>query len=220
MTAARHRAPGAPPARADAPPREGAAGPDAGSTALGRAIARARSREEGERCDLCGLGIGDRHAHLLDEERQELLCACRACALLFERDAAAQGAYRPVPRRRVRLTGVSSAELGVPVGLAFFVPRPDGTVTAHCPSPLGATRFAVDPRVWERVIAECDVLQTMRPSVEALLVNTARGADERWLVPIDDCYRLVALVRDHWQGLSGGTRVWKEVAEFFARLAE
>lgn len=218
MTASDHRALRAPAAGTAA---EADASPSAGPTAaLGRAIARARSREEGERCGLCGSDIADRHAHVLDEERQELLCACRACALLFERDAAAQGAYRLVPRRRMRLTGVAPAELGVPVGLAFFVIRPDGTVSAHYPSPLGATRFTVDPQVWERVVAECDVLQTMRPSVEALLINTARGADERWLVPIDDCYRLVAVVRSHWQGLSGGTRVWEEVAEFFARLAD
>ncbi|MBA9001627.1 DUF5947 family protein [Thermomonospora cellulosilytica] len=192
--------------------------PSAGRAALGRVIARGRAREATERCELCGLDVPERHAHVLDEEREELLCACRACALLFERDAAARGQYRLVPDRRVRLTGLTPAELGVPVGLAFFVVRPDGTVSAHYPSPLGATRFELDPRVWERVVAECDVLRTLRPSVEALLINTARGADEQWLVPIDDCHRLVSVVRGHWQGLSGGTRVWKEVAEFFARL--
>jgi hypothetical protein len=56
--------------------------------------------------------------------------------------------------------------------------------------------------------------------VEALLVNTARGAAECWIVPIDDCYRLVALLRREWRGLSGGSRVWEEVRTFFAGLRE
>jgi hypothetical protein len=189
--------------------------------ALSRVIARAsaRSREGAERCELCSAAVPDAHAHVLDERAGDLLCACRACALLFERDAAADGRYRLVPDRRVRLSGLSPADLGVPVGLAFFVRRPDGGVDAHYPSPLGATRWDVDPDVWDRAVAGCEPLPTMRPSVEALLVNTARGADEQWLVPVDECHRLVAVVRRHWRGLSGGDRVWREIEAFFDELA-
>ena len=32
-----------------------------------------------------------------------------------------------------------------------------------------------------------------------------------YIVPIDECYRLVGLIRMHWRGLSGGTEVWKEI---------
>jgi hypothetical protein len=59
----------------------------------------------------------------------------------------------------------------------------------------------------------------MRPEVEALLINTVRGADQRWLVSVDVCFRLVALIRREWEGLSGGRRVWSEIERFFDALA-
>ena len=57
----------------------------------------------------------------------------------------------------------------------------------------------------------------------ALLVNRVghvRGAApaEYYLVPIDECYKLVGLIRTHWRGLSGGTEVWREIGAFFAAL--
>jgi hypothetical protein len=39
-------------------------------------------------------------------------------------------------------------------------------------------------------------------------------------VPIDDPYRLVALIRGRWRGLTGGQEVWEEIEGFFARLSE
>jgi hypothetical protein len=43
-------------------------------------------------------------------------------------------------------------------------------------------------------------------------------APEYFLAPIDTCYELVGLIRANWRGLSGGTEVWREVANFFAQL--
>jgi hypothetical protein len=37
-------------------------------------------------------------------------------------------------------------------------------------------------------------------------------------VPIDECYKLVGLIRGRWRGLSGGSEVWREIAAFFAAL--
>jgi hypothetical protein len=59
--------------------------------------------------------------------------------------------------------------------------------------------------------------------VEGLLVNRlgySRGysATEYYLLPIDECYKLVGLIRLHWKGLSGGTEVWKELGEFFSSV--
>jgi hypothetical protein len=190
--------------------------------ALGRVIRRAGHDHgpAGERCDLCALDLPDQHRHLLDTERHEIRCVCRACALLFDREAASDGHYRLVPRRRLRLPEVPTAALGVPVGVAFFVPHADGTVDAHYPSPAGATRWDVDEAAWRDVVALCPPLAGMAPEVEALLLNTAGGHSDRWLVPIDDCFRLVTLVRQEWKGLSGGTRVWTEIEKFFAALTE
>jgi hypothetical protein len=51
-------------------------------------------------------------------------------------------------------------------------------------------------------------------------VGHARGVApaEYYLVPIDECYKLVGLIRTHWRGLSGGTEVWREIGAFFAEL--
>ena len=34
---------------------------------------------------------------------------------------------------------------------------------------------------------------------------------EYYIVPIDECFKLVGLIRSRWQGLSGGTEVWREI---------
>lgn len=190
------------------------------TSALERVISRAGARPAVERCDLCAQALPEEHRHLLDTERGEAVCTCEACRLLFNRDAASEGHYRLIPRRRVRLPSVSTEALGVPVGLAYFAARPDGTVVAHYPSAIGATEWEVDAAAWTDVVAQQPVLGTLAPDVEALLVNTAWGASEHWLLGIDDCFRLVAIVRREWKGLSGGSTVWPAITAFFAGLAE
>src|SRR5690606_21047649 len=123
--------------------------------ALDRAIRRASAaaREEADRCGLCDAPAPDEHVHVLDETGGELLCTCRACGLLFEREGAGFGHYRLVPRRRRRLRGVPAADLGVPVGLAFLTLGPDGAVVARCPSPAGVTAWTVGRDAWAAVAA-------------------------------------------------------------------
>lgn len=188
--------------------------------ALRRVIRRrSATAHPGQRCDLCAGEVGEPHRHLLDVQRDEVLCACRACALLFERDTAGRGHYLLIPQRRRRLSDPGPPTVGIPVGLAFFVARPDGAVVARYPSPAGATRWEVGEETWRRITECWPSVREMSPLVEALLVNTARGARESWIVPIDDCYRLVALVRREWRGLAGGSTVWPAVDRFFADLA-
>jgi hypothetical protein len=191
------------------------------TTALERIAARTAARRDGtpERCGVCAAAIGPDHRHLLDEA-DAVTCACPACLLLFDRGVAG-GAYVVVPDRRIRLRPVSTDGLNVPVGLAFVVVRPDGTVVAHYPSPLGSTESSVDAGAWALLVDREPALATLRPRVEALLVraNSRTGSDELWLVPIDDCFRLVAEIRRHWTGMSGGSSVWQAVARFFDELA-
>lgn len=189
--------------------------------ALARVIRSASGRpSDAEQCDLCGARLPSEHRHLFDTSREAVLCGCRPCSLLFVNDAAGEGRYRWVPRRRVRLPPVDTKGLGVPVGLAFFVPRADDTLAAHYPSPAGAARWEADAQAWRDVVDCCPPLATLEPDVEALLVNTARSAEHHWITPIDDCFRMVALVRREWRGLSGGSRVWPAVEQFFAELTE
>lgn len=195
------------------------------ASGLERTIRRAAARHapadrEVQRCQLCLQPVTDRHAHLLDTEAGELLCACHACTILFARGQASRGHYRLVPSRRIRLSGLSPQALGVPVSLAFFVRSSGGQVTANYPSPAGATRWELDPATWERACTACSSLRDLEPDVEAVLLHTARGRNEIWLLPIDECYRLVAIVRQHWQGMSGGDRVWEQIDTFFAGIGQ
>jgi hypothetical protein len=57
----------------------------------------------------------------------------------------------------------------------------------------------------------------------ALLVNrvsAARTAEpaEYFIVPIDECYKLVGLIRAHWRGFARRTEVWLAISTFFAEL--
>jgi hypothetical protein len=51
-------------------------------------------------------------------------------------------------------------------------------------------------------------------------VNRIGETRDYYRVGIDQCYRLVGLIRSHWRGLSGGAMVWGEIAGFFAGLRE
>lgn len=192
------------------------------ASALERAVGRAAARRADavERCGLCVSPVAPEHRHVLDEKDGSLMCTCTPCSLLFERDAAGGGHYRLVPTRRTRLFDVSAEALNVPVGLAFFVKQGGGRVLAHYPSPLGTTESEVGTGAWRAVEDQAPELAEMAPRVEAFLVrtNALRGTDQHWILPIDDCYRLVAVIRRHWTGMSGGSAVWKEVARFFDEL--
>lgn len=191
------------------------------ASALGRAIKRgATAGGQFEHCDMCAYTIPARHRHALDIQRAEPMCLCQPCALLFERDVASQGHYRLVPERRLRLEGLTTAALGVPVGLAYFVRHSGDEVVAHYPSPAGSARWEIDADAWHSQEMACPALAGLVPDVEALLVNTVREAEERWIVPIDDCFRLIAIIGREWTGLSGGSRVWPQIEAFFATLKE
>src|SRR5688500_20289000 len=81
-----------------------------------------------ERCELCGAPLPGGHRHLMDLRSRELLCACRACTVLFDdggAQAAGGGHFRLVPDRRLRLEDfvlddLMWEELRLPVDIAFF----------------------------------------------------------------------------------------------------
>jgi hypothetical protein len=193
-----------------------------------RRLARSSAAEreaELERCELCSEPIPSEHRHLLDLGTRELMCACRACSLLFDRRAAGGKHYRLVPDRRLRLDGfdlddAAWADLRIPVEMAFFfrLGQEDRMVALY-PSPAGPTESLLEFDSWEDIERRNPVLATLEPDVEALLVNRARGAREHYLVPIEDPFRLVALIRTSWRGLTGGKEVWDGIEGFFAELS-
>jgi hypothetical protein len=101
----------------------------------------------------------------------------------------------------------------------FFYSTPAGRVLAYYPGPMGATESLLPLDTWEDLVAGNPVLNEMAPDVEALLVNRARGANDHFLVPIDECFRLIAVIRQNWRGFTGGQEVWEEIGRFFRRLA-
>lgn len=188
------------------------------------AIETEAAREEPERCDLCSAEIAPEHRHLLDLDTRELACVCRPCSILFSRQAASDGHYRLVGDRRLRLDDFTLddrlwEELRIPVEIAFFFrDTKAGRVMAYYPSPMGPTESLLELDAWNELEAANPVLSTLEDDVEALLVNRVRGARRQWLVPVEDPYRLVAVIRTHWRGLTGGKEVWEELEAFFDDL--
>jgi hypothetical protein len=198
------------------------------SSRLRRLAQRAAEERQAtqEVCDLCGEPIPADHRHLLDLSSRELMCACQACKILFDRREAGIGHYRLVPDRRLRIDDFRLDDTGwddlrIPVDMAFFFySTRDERVSAFYPSPAGPTESLLQLDAWNDLERANPVLQWLEPDVEALLVNRARGAREHYIVPIEDPYRLVGLIRSRWRGLTGGQEVWEEIENFFARLSE
>ena len=177
-----------------------------------------------EYCDLCGERIPSDHRHLLEVSTRKIMCSCRPCSILFDSEAASEGRYRLVPDRRLFLEDFEMGDvqwesLRIPVDMAFFFySTPAERVVAFYPSPMSPTESLLKLGAWEELERHNRVLEGMERDVEALLVNRVRGAREHFLVPIDQCYSLVGLIRMHWRGLSGGRGVWNEIDKFFEDL--
>lgn len=180
--------------------------------------------EQRECCGLCGLPIPPEHRHVLDLRHRELRCACRACSLLFDHSAAGGGHWRLIPDRCVRLDDLRLDELdwlalGIPVGIAFFVRDGErARVSAFYPSPAGATESRLPLEAWSTIEANNPALASIEPDVEALLVDRTGATARAYIVGLEACYRLVAVVRAHWRGFTGGDAVWRELERFFAAL--
>ena len=185
-----------------------------------------REQRPVERCEMCGSGLRPEHPHLIELAHRKMVCACDACAMLFSGQAKK---YKRVPRRfhtlpHFQLTDAEWNGLMVPINMAFFFTSSlERRVVAMYPSPAGAMESLLAFDSWESIVDRNPALCGMEPDVEALLVNRlghARGysAPEYYLIPIDECYKLVGLIRAHWKGLSGGTEVWQHLGEFFKSL--
>lgn len=182
----------------------------------------ARPQTPREHCDLCSAGLAENHAHLLELSSRRLLCACDACAILFDNPVG--GKYRRVPRRvqllrDFHLSDEAWAALQLPIDLAFLLPSTTARrVVAYYPSPAGATEALVPLEAWQTLVQDNPVLADLTPDVEALLVNRIRQNREHYRAGIDKCYELVGLLRLHWRGLAGGSAVWEEIGRFFDGL--
>ncbi len=197
------------------------------SQPLARFLSRRRPPTPGEACELCGEQVPENeHRHVVDLERRGLLCSCRGCALLFTEAGAAQGRYRAVPERYLRVEPFTVpppawAALEIPVGIAFVVRNTQQERTvAFYPSPGGATESDLPLDAWSDVVAANPGLEQVEPDVEATLVRTGTDTAQCFVVPVDRCYELVGTLRLHWRGFDGGQQVRAQIDAFFADVAK
>jgi hypothetical protein len=173
---------------------------------------------------MCATEIAAGHGHLADLESSTLVCACRACYLLFTAASAGRGRYRAVPDRYLHdpqrpMPQAAWDQFDIPVGLAFFLRSSRrGEVTGFYPSPAGATECVLDLRAWDALAADYPLLAAAAPDVEAALICRAGSGVEYFLVPIDACYELAGLMRLHWRGFDGGAEARQGIEEFLGHV--
>lgn len=178
--------------------------------------------EPAEVCELCSLPLPPVHQHMLELEKRQVTCACEACAILFGGNVRQR--YRRIPRDVHRLNDFAMDDqewdsLLIPINLAFFVHSSTAKrMVAQYPSPGGAMESSLDLEYWKVIVERNPMLRKLEPDVEALLVNRIASPPRYYRAPIDQCFRLVGIIRKHWRGLSGGTEVWSEIAKFFHEL--
>lgn len=183
----------------------------------------ARSRRVAERCELCSQELAREHPHLVEVATRQIVCACDACATLFDAMAGG-GKYRRASRRTQLLADFHMTDgewdsLMIPINMAFFFRSSvESRVVALYPSPAGAVESLLPLEAWNAIVGRNAILEQMRSDIEALLVNRVGPNREYYIAPMDECYRLVGLIRANWKGLSGGNEVWVEIGQFFTAL--
>jgi len=176
-----------------------------------------------EKCELCAVPVPGEHGHVADLEAASLLCACRACYLLFTRPNGGRMKYVAVPDRYLAdpgrvMTPAQWDQLEIPVGLAFFLrtSRDGGELAGFYPSPAGVTECRLDLQLWQQLVEDYPLLGASLPDVEAALISRSDAGVEYFLVPIDACYELAGRMRMYWRGFDGGTEARQSIEDFLA----
>ncbi len=175
-----------------------------------------------EHCDLCGTPLPPQHRHLLELEQRRILCACETCL----NTKSAEPNFRPAGTRVVicddlQLEDELWARLGIPIGLVFFtLTGAESDVYAFYPSPAGPTECELDLDAWDDLCAANPILANLEPDAEALVVNRVTDTPTNAIVPIDECYRLVGMIKASWEGISGGQGPDEAIESFFAELRQ
>jgi hypothetical protein len=173
-----------------------------------------------ERCDICNTTLPDDHRHMLHLVDRRIICSCEACWALYSGNAE----YRPTGMRTLWLDefhcdAETWASFQIPIGLAFFMRSTvTGGVVAFYPSPAGATESELPLEAWEALVATNPVLEQLDSDAEALVVNRLSDPPQYAILPIDQCYGLVGLIKSRWEGISGGSAIETAVPEFFAAI--
>jgi hypothetical protein len=175
-----------------------------------------------EACDMCHTAIAEAHQHVLDPALRKLECVCDACAILFSSQG--QTKYRRVPRRIRALEKFALSEeqwdsLQIPIGIAFlFHSSRDRRVVAMYPSPGGGIESQLPLDAWAEIEAANPQIGRLDYDVEGVLIYRMGGIHKYFVIPVDECFRLIGLVRLHWKGFTGGAAVRKELQAYMDAL--
>jgi Fe-S cluster biogenesis protein NfuA/nitrite reductase/ring-hydroxylating ferredoxin subunit len=175
---------------------------------------------EAGHCELCPIGIGEDHRHLLHLVERRIVCVCETCWSLRSGDPE----FRPPGARSLMLEDFTMSdavwsEFQIPVGLSFLLRSSvTGGVVAMYPSPAGATESELDLSAWDSLVAANPSLEHLEPDAEALIVDRTGDEHRFAIVPVDQSYRLVGLIKSRWEGITGGRGVDEAIDEFFAGL--
>jgi hypothetical protein len=93
-----------------------------------------------------------------------------------------------------------------------------GSVVALYPSPAGATESELHLESWNALVERNPILEQLHTDGEAFVVNRMTDPAEHAIVPIDECYRLVGLIKANWTGISGGNAISDAVPKFFKHI--
>ena len=171
-------------------------------------------------CELCPIGIGEDHRHLLHLVERRIICVCETCWSMRSGDPE----FRPPGSRTLWLEDFVMADeiwsaFQIPIGLAFLMRSSvAGAVVALYPSPVGATESELELTAWDALCAANPILDQLEPDAEALIVNRTTDPHQYAIVPVDQCYSMVGLVKSRWEGITGGRGVEEAVGEFFERV--
>jgi hypothetical protein len=106
----------------------------------------------------------------------------------------------------------------IPIGLAFLMRSSVSGGSCPLPEPVGATESELDLAAWDALCEANPILDQMEPDAEALIVNRTGEEHQYAIVPVDQCYRMVGLIKSRWEGITGGRGVEEAVGEFFERV--
>jgi Fe-S cluster biogenesis protein NfuA/nitrite reductase/ring-hydroxylating ferredoxin subunit len=172
-------------------------------------------------CELCPSGLGENHRHLLHLVERRIVCVCETCWSTRSGDPE----FRPPGSRTLLLEDFAMADdvwaaFQIPIGLAFLLRSSvSGGVVALYPSPAGATESELELTAWDALCAANPVLDRLEPDAEALVIDRTGAQPMYAIVPTDQAYRLVGLIKARWEGITGGRGVDDAIAEYWAKTS-
>lgn len=163
-----------------------------------------------QRCELCAAAIDPSHEHLYEPQKRSLMCACKACALLFPETG--EASYRRLVTRPPERADLSFEErdlglLELPVRLAFLMPsQVHGSLFVSFPNARGATESQLPLSRWDEFRERHPQLGLLRPELDVLALDARREPTLSALLSIDVYLAMLGRLR----GAPVATQAWQE----------